>query len=249
MQEIRRSPVEVGSLSHDLQGFVASQVVVWISEPSTVSLEFPLTAIQGMILILICKLWKETYQLSCLFRTRRNWIHAFVVTKSSTFINMKIAFKKMHWKSPKGYLSIFIYTYIYMYTTNYNYICNVYTVHNNDISSKDSSAINTPNSSCSWELLTPQFCSCLGFWTALASCDLLQWLHWTSAGPAGVPTERPETPTRGKHTPKNHCVWNLLLSRSFFFVFIYHSWSFTNKNWQSDGTTDGFGKKSWKNED
>ena len=130
-----------------------------------------------------------------------------------------------------------------MYTTNYNYICNVYTVHNNDISSKDSSAINTPNSSCSWELLTPQFCSCLGFWTALASCDLLQWLHWTSAGPAGVPTERPETPTRGKHTPKNHCVWNLLLSRSFFFVFIYHSWSFTNKNWQSDGTTDGFGKK------
>ena len=40
MQEIRRSPVEVGSLSHDLQGVVASQVVVWISEASTVSLEF-----------------------------------------------------------------------------------------------------------------------------------------------------------------------------------------------------------------
>ena len=47
MEEIRRSPVEVGSLSHYLQGFSTIQSVVGlgISEPSTVGpyIEHPLS--------------------------------------------------------------------------------------------------------------------------------------------------------------------------------------------------------------
>ena len=70
MQEIRRSPVEVGSLSHDLQGFVASQVVVWISEASTVSLEFQDRNSRNDFDSHLQAMEKKTYQLSCLFRTR-----------------------------------------------------------------------------------------------------------------------------------------------------------------------------------
>ena len=38
MAEIRRSPVEVGSLSHCLQGFIHPRWLFGISEPSTSSL-------------------------------------------------------------------------------------------------------------------------------------------------------------------------------------------------------------------